>query len=236
MNDEVIFCATNRTPGLSVGSSRRPVPWRNERCRKPGGLHCLGQQQRQTCSPRCSQCRLQSLLSRDRCHSKQRRLHLHLQDSSRACMVSTTSSSRRVTTTHLWTAPLAGSSTSPAAPPRSPRISQSPSLSKCRRRTGLQRQSSSARTLTIASVDSWSILLPTSVAASAAGARTRPPGSLAVASAPTAATGKLRGGSTSLLIWVRILRRSGDAAYPGSPSSAQLLSRLSCHARPGSGC
>ena len=219
--NEVLFCATNnRTPGLSVGSSRKPVPWRNERCPIPGGLHCLGQQ-RQTCSPRCSQCKLQNLLLRAHC-----KLHrLHLQASSPAGMVSTTTS-RRVTTTHLWTAPHASSSTSTtAAHPRNTRTSQSPSLSKCKRhRRRLQlrrRQSSSARILIITSVDSWSILLPMSMAvASVAGVRTpRPPGSLAMASALTAVTGgKLQGESTSLLIWVQILQRSGDATYPGSPS------------------
>ena len=219
--NEVLFCTTNnRTPGLSVGSSRKPVPWHNERCRIPGGLHCLGQQ-RQTCSPRCSQCKLQSLLLR--AHCKLHRLHLQFSSpADMACMASSASSSTRVTTTHLWTAPHASSSTSTAAHPRNPRTSQSPSLSKCkrhRRRLQLRRQSFSARILIITSVDSSSILLPMSMAASVTGVRTRPPGSLAMASAPTAVTGgKLRGGSTSRLIWVQILQRSGDATYPGSPS------------------
>ena len=219
--NEVLFCATNnRTPGLSAGSSRKPVPWRNERCRIPGPPHCLGQQ-RQICSPRCSQCKLQNLPLRAHC-----KLHrLQPEPSSpagMACMASTSSSSRRVTTTHLWTAPHASSSTSTAAHPKNPRTSQSPSLSKCkrhRRRLQLRRQSFSARILIITSVDSWSTLLPMSMVASVAGVRTRPPGSLTMASAPTAVTGgKLRGGSTSLLIWVQILQRSGDATYPGSPS------------------
>lgn len=223
------FCATNRTPGPFVGFSRRPAPWRNERCRTPGG-HCQVQL-RQRCSLRSSQCKLQSLLWRaPRC-----KLHnLHLQASSPADMAACKVSSTTRWTIHLQTDPHASSSTSTAASPKNPRTSPSAaSLSKCkhRRRPQPLRQCSSAHSLAMSSVGLWSIPLQMPMAASVAGARTHPPGSLAMAWAWTAVTGMLWGGSTSLLILVQILQRTGGATYPGSPSWAQLLSRLSYHTK-----
>jgi hypothetical protein len=84
ISERLFFCGTNRTPGLSVGSSRRPVPWQSGGCRTPGDIHSLGQP-RQRCSLRFRQCKLQSL--RWRVHHAHCKLHhLHHQASSPAGM------------------------------------------------------------------------------------------------------------------------------------------------------
>jgi hypothetical protein len=89
ISERFFFCGTNRTPGLSVGSSRRPVPWQSGGCRTPGDIHSLGQP-RQRCSLRFRQCKLQSL--RWRVHHAHCKLHHLLHQASSpagmACKVS----------------------------------------------------------------------------------------------------------------------------------------------------